>query len=116
MSRITVSAREYQGQVEQWARKSRRKAAFPRRLKARLIALHYFQMAFEPGATYAERQVNFAIEQGNLFEVDHVQVRRYLVDYGMLDWSADGTSYTLSQAYLSLADWDPAISQVGPGQ
>ena len=64
---MTISAREYQSQLQKWTRKSRRKAAFPSGLKASLIS-----------------------------------VRR----------SADATS----QAYLSLADWDPAISNVRHGK
>ncbi|MQG68061.1 MAG: DUF2087 domain-containing protein [SAR202 cluster bacterium] len=109
---IAISADEYQTHVERWAKMSRSGAAFPRRTKARLIALHYFQMAFEPERVYSEPQVNNYIKDGNLFDIDHVQIRRYLVDYRMLDRSSNGRSYTTSQEYLSLADWDPLVLQL----
>ncbi len=111
MPPIAISADEYQTHIERWAKTSRAGAAFPRRTKARLIALHYFQMAFEPHRVYSEPQVNDYIKDGNLFDIDHVQIRRHLVDYRMLDRSANGKSYTTSQEYLSLADWDPLVLQ-----
>ncbi len=67
-------------------------------------------MAFEPGREYTEPQVNNYIMDGNLFDTDHVQIRRYLVDYRMLDRSSNGKSYTTSNDYVSLADWDPMIT------
>ncbi len=110
MPQFGITADEYQTQVEKWAKSSRAAAAFPRRIKPRLIALHYFQMAFEPGREYTEPQVNNYIMDGNLFDIDHVQIRRYLVDYRMLDRSSNGKSYTTSNDYVSLADWDPMIT------
>ena len=93
--------------MERWARTSHRGPDLPRRHKARLIALHYFRLAFRSNQTYTEYQVDSAIKSGNLFDTDHVQIRRYLVDYGMMDRSQDGKIYVVSSAYLSLADWDP---------
>ena len=55
--RLVISAEEYKERLGKWTKTSRRKADFPRRLKARLIALHYFQIAFISGQTYSEPQV-----------------------------------------------------------
>ena len=108
-TQISISAAEPKEHLEKWTKKSRRKAGFPRRFKAKLVALHYFQIAFVAGETYNEPQVNAAIQRGNIFDLDHVQIRRYLVDYGMLNRSPDGRMYQLSDAYLSLAQWDPIV-------
>ncbi|MDP6455334.1 MAG: DUF2087 domain-containing protein [SAR202 cluster bacterium] len=106
---VVIDVDWYKDQLGRWTKKSRRKADFPRRLKARLVALHYFQIAFDSGQEYTERQVNTAIQRGNIFDMDHVQIRRHLVDYGMLSRSADGRTYSISERYLSLAEWDPVI-------
>ena len=106
---IVIDVDGYKEQLDKWTKKSRRKADFPRRLKARLVALHYSQIAFDSGQEYTERQVNTAIQRGNIFDMDHVQIRRHLVDYGMLSRSADGRTYSIFDRYLSLAEWDPVI-------
>jgi len=106
---MSIRAAEYKGQLDKWTSESRRHFEFPRRLKARLVALHYFQIAFDAGETYSEPQVNAAIQRGNIFALDQVHIRRYLVDYGMLDRSPDGSAYSVSDRYLSLAEWDPVI-------
>jgi len=49
-----ISAEEYKEQLRKSIKESRRKANFPRRLRARLIAQHYFQIAFHSSETYSE--------------------------------------------------------------
>ncbi len=59
--------------------------AMPRQKKKRDLVLDFFAAAFEPGRTYAEREVNEAIRR---HYDDHCAVRRYLVDRGTLERSA----------------------------
>ena len=91
-------------------KQSGRKANFPRRFKARLIALHYFQVPFDSSETYGEPQVNATMQPGNILEFDHVQIRRLLVDYGMIARSTDGEEYSFSGAFSALANWDFVVS------
>jgi len=59
----------------------------------RRVVLEHLAQRFEPGERYTERQVD-AILRGMLVpreeggEADHVSIRRYLVDYRMLDREA----------------------------
>ena len=50
------------------------------------------------------------MERGNILELDHVQIRRHLVDYGMIARSVDGEEYSLSEAFSALANWDFVVS------
>ncbi|MAP39414.1 MAG: hypothetical protein CL879_07330 [Dehalococcoidia bacterium] len=109
-AKLIINAEEYQERLRKWTTQSRRKTNFPRRLKGRLIAAHYFQIAFVSSETYSEPQVNTAIRRGNAFKVDHVQIRRYLVDSGMIARCADDKAFSLSEALLALADWVPVVS------
>ena len=108
-SAVRMSAEEYQELVRLWTRRAKRAPDFPRKLKLRLVALHYFQMAFSPNAVYSEDEVDRAIQDGNIFATDHVQVRRHLIDYGMLQRTASADQYRLCDSYLSLASWDPTV-------
>ena len=71
-SQISISASEYKEQLGKWTNKSRRDADLPRRLKARFAALRHFQIAFDSQEEYSEPQVDAAIQQGNIFDLDHV--------------------------------------------
>jgi hypothetical protein len=107
---------EYERLVASWLRPSRRRPDFPgrNRLKARLAALHYIVAAFEAGVCYTESDVNVAIRGRNPFDIDHVQPRRMMVDYAMLDRAANGTRYRRVHGCLALFNWDPAIPGTRP--
>lgn len=73
----------------------------PSRAAKRLVVLEHLAQLFEPGERYAERQVDAVLlgvlvprEDGG--ETDHVAVRRYLVDHGLMTrengvyWRAGG--------------------------
>ena len=66
--------------------------------------------------TYTEDEVNSTIQARNPFAIDHVQIRRYLVDFAMLDRKDDGGLYRVAPGYLTLARWDPAIPGIGASQ
>lgn len=57
--------------------------------------------ALAPGAPLAEQEINRAlaqwIETSGIKELDHVSLRRYLVDAGYLLRSADGTGYRVAE-------------------
>lgn len=68
--------------------------ALPAKLSTRRRLLDHVAQHFEPGARYAETDVNAILRQ--LFD-DYVTLRRYLVDEGFLDradgwyWRSGGT-------------------------
>ena len=84
-----------------------------KRRKARLVALHRIRIGFDLAETYTEEHVNSGITARNLFDIDHVEIRRYLEDYGMMDRQPDGRSYWASDEYLNEAEWSPEIPGVG---
>ncbi|HAC18053.1 MAG TPA: hypothetical protein DCF78_05680 [Dehalococcoidia bacterium] len=107
---MCISAEEYKELLRKSTTQSDRKANFPRRFKARLLTLHYFQVPFDSSETYGEPQVNATMQRRNIFEVDHFQIRRYLGDSRMNARSVDGEEYSLSEAFSALANWDFVVS------
>ena len=104
-----VSRRRYDAYVDQWSREKQRQNAFPSKPAPRLVALHYIARAFDHDLQYSEEDVNRRIAERNLFRIDHVHLRRYLLDYMMLERTRDGAMYRASRGYLSLAQWDSEI-------
>ena len=71
---------------------------FPRKQKDRQIIMKSILMSMDSVRTYTEGQVNEIIQDWNrdvapAIETDHVTVRRWLVDYGLLERSPDGSTY-----------------------
>lgn len=71
---------------------------FPRKRRDRQILMKSILMAMDSAATYGEAEVNEIIQAWNrdvapAIETDHVTVRRWLIDYGLLERTADGKFY-----------------------
>ena len=64
--------------------------AIPRTPELRLSLLRHLAGRFERGRTYREPEVNAVLHEAH---DDHVALRRYLVDEGLLVRSDDGASY-----------------------
>ena len=109
-----ISLVDYVDLIKQWRRPTRVPADFPRKLHQRLAALHYLLIGLEVGVVYSEEEINLAIRQRNPFAIDHVQLRRILIEHKMLERTPDGSEYHTSGGYLELADWDPAIIEPSP--
>lgn len=69
-----------EGPISEFPKKQKRKAAILRQLIKR----------FEPGREYDEKEVNQILSEA--FS-DHVTLRRYLIDYGLLEREEDGSYY-----------------------
>ena len=87
---------------------------FPRRWKYRLLILYSAIRSLELGLPYSEDEINEAIiawqsRHGGFLDLDHVTVRRYLVDLGFLDRNPSGSVYAVIHSFLEEADWDPQI-------
>jgi hypothetical protein len=107
-----ISLDDYVGLVKQSKRPTRESRDLPRKLKPRLVSLHYLLTHLDPDMAYSEEHINLLIQYRNPFGIDHVQLRRLLVDYSMLERTPDGGEYRASDGYLAEAEWDPQI--VGP--
>lgn len=67
-------------------------ASFRMQQKHKYIVLCEIARRFEPGRTYTEKQVNELL--GRVYP-DYAEIRRYLVDYALLDRKQDGSEYWL---------------------
>lgn len=79
-----------------------------------MVALLHLLRAFKIRDTYTEGEVNSKILDRSPFAMDHVQLRRYLVDYGMLERKKDGTGYRVGHIWMALVRLDPQLSR-SPG-
>lgn len=63
---------------------------FPSREKRKIIVLMHIMKSFETGRTYCEKEVNEIIRK--IWD-DYVTIRRYLIEYGFMIRTADGSEY-----------------------
>lgn len=68
---------------------------FPMQEKKFLVLLRYVLKTFEPGRRYTEKQVNEILAR---YSDDTAQLRRSLVEYGMMDREGGGGEYWLTEA------------------
>ena len=71
---------------------------FPRRRRDREILMKSIVLELDGGRDYREREINerlraWSREVAPAIEVDHVTLRRILVDHGHLERTADGSRY-----------------------
>jgi len=63
---------------------------FPHKEKKRVAILRHLVNYFEADKNYTEKEVNAVLKQ---FYHDYVLLRRYLIEYGFMDRTPDGSSY-----------------------
>ena len=68
----------------------------PQKQKVRHALLEYLAEKFEPGRTYAEREVNALCDEWHTFG-DCFLLRRELIDHGLLCRERDGSRYWRAQ-------------------
>jgi hypothetical protein len=66
--------------------------AFPPKQKKKLVILRVIAQAFEPGRRYGSKELNRILKP--IYE-DHATIRRYLIEYGFMERTADGGEYWL---------------------
>lgn len=62
--------------------------------KKKIVILTEIAKAFTPGKTYSEQALNAILKP--IYE-DYVTLRRYLIEYGFMDRSKDGSEYWLKE-------------------
>jgi hypothetical protein len=81
---------------------------FPKNTRDREILMKSFALELDEKAVYTERQVNEQLrrwqrEIAPALDVDHVTLRRWLVDYGHLERTRDGKEYRVGFPARALA-------------
>jgi hypothetical protein len=89
---------------------------FPRSPRDREILMKSFTLGLDEKAIYGERAINAALkrwlrEVAPALDVDHVTLRRWLVDYGHLERTPDGAQYRVGFPPRGLA-FDLAVYDV----
>src|SRR4051812_42862003 len=102
MEQPTISSEEFKKRLPQLCLTSK-SVELPRRQRDRHILLKALSLTFDAGHFYTEPEVNRRIERwlteiGKSLEIDHVTLRRTLVDEGYLARSADGVTYRVGDA------------------
>ena len=67
---------------------------FPPKEKQRLVVLREIAQLFKNDQIYTEKEMNQMLE--NVYH-DYVMIRRYLIEYGLLDRKLDGSQYWLKK-------------------
>ncbi|MFB9328366.1 DUF2087 domain-containing protein [Paenibacillus aurantiacus] len=67
--------------------------SFPRKEKKKIAILRHLSSKFEAGRRYSEKEINERLKP--FWDEDYVTLRRYLIEYGYLDRTDDGSSYWL---------------------
>ncbi|MFP4975866.1 DUF2087 domain-containing protein [Paenibacillus sp. CN-4] len=63
---------------------------FPKKQKRKAAILRHLLKRFEPGRTYTEKEINSVLKEAF---PDYVTLRRYMIDYGLIDREPDGSRY-----------------------
>lgn len=66
----------------------------PSKEKKKIIILQHLMDRFEPGKHYIEKEINEILKQVN---IDHVSLRRYLIEYGFMERSDDCSTYWVKE-------------------
>lgn len=69
---------------------------FSAREKKKIVILKQITTLFEPGKEYTEKQISETLK--SVYD-DFVTLRRYMIEYGFMERSADGSCYRLKNNY-----------------
>lgn len=92
-------------------------AAFPRRYRDRQILYRSIIQRLEPHRKYSEEELNTALQQwmldiGACLGIDHVTLRRYLIDERYLARDMDGSAYEVHAVGNATVEFEPEISAI----
>ena len=96
-----------------------RGSALPRRRRDRHIVLRSVVLTLDPDTRYRETEVNVRLEEwlagvGSGFVIDHVSLRRELVDMGYLVRDAAGTGYRVAAGERAAIHFDSGVARIDP--
>ena len=115
MKEAPVTATEFKDRLAALCRGT--DAGLPRKHRDRHILFRSIIQTLSVTERYSEQAVNAALKEwiseiGTGIGVDHVTVRRYLVDAGYLHRDAHGTSYQVQANGRGEVEFEPAVSRI----
>lgn len=115
---IPIGRDEYAGRIADLCARGGRHV-FPRRARDRAILLHALARSFAGSAGLSEKDVDARIQSwllqtGRALEIDHVALRRALVDDGFLAREPQGAAYRACADYESRTPFEPGVPDVDP--
>jgi len=92
---------------------------FPRRMRDRHILYRSIIQRLDHARKYPEAELNEALQQwlldiGTGLDIDHVTLRRYLIDERYLSRDANGNAYRVNPAGSNFVEFDPSIAAIDP--
>ena len=93
----------------------------PRKLKDRHVLLKCIALSFEKNRQYSEKEVNDSLRSwlnniGEKVQIDHVSLRRELIDDGYLTRTADGSTYQLASEPKGVVIFEDAFNDLDVGE
>ncbi len=106
-----ISPDYYQNLFTRWTTDQNVLPDFPNLKSEQLVALHFIMMAFEEDVEYTERQIDDGIIDRNIFSIDHIQIRVFLVTFGFLEkiFNQEKQIYHVSNKFLKHGNWNSSI-------
>ena len=94
-------------------------ASFPRRSRDRQILYRSIIQTLDSTRKYSESELNDAIQDwllnvGTCLKMDHVTLRRYLIDEKYLSRDANGTAYHVNAMRIDSIGFAPSIAAIDP--
>ena len=92
-------------------------SVFPRRQRDRQILLRSIVQTLDAEKDYSEQMLNSALQLwlsdiGSGIDIDHVTLRRYLVDEGYLVRDAKGSTYEVYPSGKGQAKFEPTVAEI----
>jgi len=89
----------------------------PRKMQDRHVLLKSVALTMEKGYKYSAQEVNLHLKAwlsdiGKSLTIDHVSLRRFLIDEGYLAKNPEGTSYWVSSPVFTLVFFAPEVEKL----
>jgi len=118
MSEQTISAAQFEERLAAICL-SGAGSAFPRRTRDRHILYRSITHGLDHTRKYSEVELNEALQQwrlhvGTCLDIDHVTLRRYLIDEQYISRDPDGSTYQVNPAGNATVEFEPSIAAIEP--
>ena len=89
----------------------------PRKMRDRHVLLKGIALSFDKDKQYSEKEINDTIRSwlnniGEKIQIDHVSIRRELIDGGYLNRTPDGSTYQLGAEPVSEVSFDNSVNDL----
>jgi hypothetical protein len=93
--------------------------AFPRRIRDRHVLYLSIVQGLDHARKYSEAELNDVLQQwrlsiGTCLDIDHVTLRRYLIDERYLSRDANGSMYQVNPSGNAAIEFEPSIAAIDP--